>query len=188
MRETWQKGIDKLPGQATEGKRVESVDGTFDDFSKAGLTQGEVDGVLIAQAWHWCPDYEGALVRSSGLRWATTDHRKREVAAYLKPGQPLILIWNLENEHSHVSSKVRALFEQHDKGTPQYHKMLWRQMFDTKAYSELFESQEETKHPWSLGMTEDSVCLPACMTRAIVADVAACSAGVLQILPDRAVS
>jgi hypothetical protein len=62
MRETWQKGIEKLPAQATEGKRVESVDGTFDDFSKAGLSQGEVDGVLIAQAWHWCPDYDGALV------------------------------------------------------------------------------------------------------------------------------
>jgi hypothetical protein len=35
--------------------------------------------------------------------------------------------------------------------------MLWRKMFDTPAYSELFETQQETKHPWSLGMTEDSV-------------------------------
>jgi hypothetical protein len=86
-----------------------------------------------------------------------SDILKREVASYLKPGQPLVLIWNLENEHSHVSSHVRALFEQHDRGTPQYHKMLWRKMFDTPAYSELFETQQETKHPWSLGMTEDSV-------------------------------
>jgi len=30
-------------------------------------------------------------------------------------------------------------------------------MFDTAAYKELFESQVETKHPWSVGVTEDSV-------------------------------
>lgn len=30
-------------------------------------------------------------------------------------------------------------------------------MFDTEAYKELFETQEETKHPWSRGMTEDQV-------------------------------
>ena len=63
MREAWQKGTDKLPKQAIEGKKVESVDGTFDDFSKAGLGKEEADVVIIAQAFHWCPDYEGALVR-----------------------------------------------------------------------------------------------------------------------------
>jgi len=30
-------------------------------------------------------------------------------------------------------------------------------MFDTAAYKELFESQVETKHQWSVGVTEDSV-------------------------------
>jgi hypothetical protein len=34
-------------------------------------------------------------------------------------------------------------------------------MFDTQAYKELFEPQEETKHPWSRGMTEDQVRIPA---------------------------
>jgi hypothetical protein len=114
------------------------------------------------------------------------DDVKREIASYLQPGQPLVLIWNLENEHSHVSSHVRALFEQHDRGTPQYHKMLWRKMFDTPAYSELFETQQETKHPWSLGMTEDSVSE---MTLGMIsADNPARTKGVLQILPDRAIS
>ena len=65
MREAWQKGLDKLSSQAVQGKRVESVDGTFDDFSKAGLSQGEADAVIIAQAFHWCPDYEGALASLS---------------------------------------------------------------------------------------------------------------------------
>lgn len=64
MREVWQKGIERLPSRAIQGKRVTSVDGTFDDFSKAGLDEGEADAVIIAQAFHWCPDYEGALVRT----------------------------------------------------------------------------------------------------------------------------
>lgn len=63
MRESWQKGVDGLPSKATEGKKVVSVDGTFDDFSAAGVEKGQVDAVIIAQAFHWCPDYEAALVR-----------------------------------------------------------------------------------------------------------------------------
>jgi hypothetical protein len=42
-------------------------------------------------------------------------------------------------------------------GTPQYFKGLWRKMFDTAAYKELFDTQVESKHPWSVGVTEDSV-------------------------------
>jgi hypothetical protein len=56
-----------------------------------------------------------------------------------------------------MASKILALYEQYDKDTPQYAKMLWRKMFDTPAYKELFEAQVETKHPWNLGMTEESV-------------------------------
>jgi hypothetical protein len=64
--------------------------------------------------------------------------------------------------------------------------MLWRKMFDTPAYSELFETQQETKHPWSLGMTEDSV---SDVTLGMIsADRPARAKGVLQILLDRAVS
>lgn len=62
MRESWQKGIDGLPQKATEGKKVVSVDGTFDDFSATGIEKGKADAVIIAQAFHWCPDYETALV------------------------------------------------------------------------------------------------------------------------------
>lgn len=62
MRESWQKGIDRLPQKALEGKKVLSVDGTFDDFSSAGVDKGQADAVIIAQAFHWCPDYDSALV------------------------------------------------------------------------------------------------------------------------------
>ena len=38
------------------------VDGAFDDFGRAEMGEGSVDGVVIAQAWHWCPDHSSAFV------------------------------------------------------------------------------------------------------------------------------
>jgi hypothetical protein len=65
MRDTWDKGMEKLslPASGT----IKIVDGTFDNFSKAkelGTTEGSVDLIIIAQAWHWCPDHEAAFVSS----------------------------------------------------------------------------------------------------------------------------
>lgn len=53
MRDTWAK---------TCGPPAKAVEGGFDDFSKTGLSEGSADAVVIAQAWHWCPDHEAALV------------------------------------------------------------------------------------------------------------------------------
>ena len=63
MRAAWDKGLKNLD-VADSGKYV-TVEGSFDDFSKSGVKKGEVDMVVIAQAWHWCPDYDAALVSSS---------------------------------------------------------------------------------------------------------------------------
>lgn len=54
-------------GEARDGKEedtriVRIVDGSFEDFSLSGLKPGSVDCVVIAQAWHWCPDYDRAFV------------------------------------------------------------------------------------------------------------------------------
>jgi hypothetical protein len=62
MRAQWEKSLAKVPQDVLEGKDVRVVDGGFDDFSKTGVTKGEVDLVVIAQAWHWCPDHEKAFV------------------------------------------------------------------------------------------------------------------------------
>ena len=63
MRKQWEKGLDKVPKERWGGGReVRIVEGTFDDFSGAGVGEGEVDGVIIAQAWHWCSDHDKALV------------------------------------------------------------------------------------------------------------------------------
>ena len=61
MRAAWDKGLEKL-GLGDAEDRYVTVDGSFDDFSKSGVEKGQVDLVVIAQAWHWCPDYDAALV------------------------------------------------------------------------------------------------------------------------------
>lgn len=68
MREAWNKGLERLPptpGTGSAGDKVKIVEGTFDNFSKvegSGVKEGSVDLVVIAQAWHWCPDHEAAFV------------------------------------------------------------------------------------------------------------------------------
>lgn len=62
MRAQWDKGTAKLSPQALEGREIKTVAGGFDDLSQAGIKEGEADLVVIAQAWHWCPDHEKAFV------------------------------------------------------------------------------------------------------------------------------
>ena len=70
MRETWQSSLTRMPASALDGRIVKTVSGSFDDFSEADAVsaggKGKVDGVIIAQAYHWSPDHEAALV-SVGL-------------------------------------------------------------------------------------------------------------------------
>ncbi|WWD06257.1 hypothetical protein V865_004344 [Kwoniella europaea PYCC6329] len=146
MRKTWQNGLEtKVPKQDLEDKTVNVVEGAFDDLSNVqqyGMRKGGVDGVIIAQAWHWCDDHEKAL---------------REIASYLGPSAPLILIWNLESPIPKWQGQVRESYEKYDLGSPQYYKGWWRKMFDTQAYEELFEEKEEWSTKWMKGITEDEL-------------------------------
>lgn len=56
---------------------------TFEDFNSAQRFTGQVDLILIAQAWHWCQDWDKALCN---------------FAKALKPGGTLALLWNLEDK------------------------------------------------------------------------------------------
>ncbi|OCF42138.1 hypothetical protein I317_03989 [Kwoniella heveanensis CBS 569] len=161
MRNVWKRGIDKLDPRITKGagKVLEAIDGSFDDFSGVeklgiikysgkgkGQAEGEsgsgVDAVIIAQAWHWCPDHEAALT---------------EIASYLRPGSPLILIWNLEAFEPQWQADVRTAYQPYDLGSPQYYKGWWRKMFDTQAYKDLFEEKEEVGFKWDTGVSEDQL-------------------------------
>ncbi|OWZ60013.1 hypothetical protein C356_00426 [Cryptococcus neoformans c45] len=157
MRNSWWKALEKAglgKREENEGgkgeKKVGTVDGGFDSLGAVGeygVTKvqnglGGVDGVIIAQAWHWCPDYEKAL---------------REIATYLRPNAPLILIWNLEANDPQWQADLREAYQGYDLGSPQYYKGLWRKMFETPAYKELFGPSEEHTIPWSVGITESGV-------------------------------
>lgn len=143
MRGAWERGLAKVPQDALEGGvDARTVDGGFDDLTKTGLDKGLADAVIIAQAWHWCPDHEKALT---------------EIASALKPGAPLVLIWNLESNEDAWNHKLREYYQAYDLGTPQYYRGLWRAMFDSKAYKELFQPAEEKQFSWTIGMTEDQV-------------------------------
>ncbi|WVQ80799.1 hypothetical protein IAT38_002905 [Cryptococcus sp. DSM 104549] len=150
MRNAWWRGLEKAGlGSRAEWEKGEgkagTVEGGFDavgGVEKFGVGKGEVDAVIIAQAFHWCPDYDAAL---------------REIASYLPPDAPLILIWNLEASLPTWQKTLRDTYEPFDLGTPQYYRGLWRKMFDTPAYSELFEPQEEWQTSWAVGLTEDGL-------------------------------
>lgn len=56
------------------------------DLTKVGTNlQGNVDLLTIAQAWHWCEDWNGALA---------------QIAKVLKPGGVLAIAWNLEDRET----------------------------------------------------------------------------------------
>jgi SAM-dependent methyltransferase len=143
MRAAWDRGVAKLElAGGAEGAGASTVDGGFTDFSRAGVQPASADAVIVAQAWHWCPDYDAAL---------------REAAAYLRPGAPLVLVWNLESNADAWHAALRELYQPLDLGSPQYYRMLWRKMFDTAAYKDLFEPAAEAHFPWEMGMDEDQV-------------------------------
>jgi SAM-dependent methyltransferase len=140
MRAAWDRGQARLPASATAN--ATTVDGGFDDLSHAGITKGIADAVIIAQAWHWCPDYDKAL---------------REIASYLRPDTPLFLVWNLEFNADPWHRRIRDLYQPLDLGSPQYYRGLWKAMFDTNAYKELYEPVHDEHLPWDMGMNEDQL-------------------------------
>ena len=94
-----------IPKWKAEGKLDKDVEtytgsGLFDtvDLTKiAPNLQGNIDLITIAQAWHWCEDWNGALA---------------QLAKVLKPGGVLAIVWNLEDrEAAHWVAAVREAYE-----------------------------------------------------------------------------
>ncbi|KAK7054839.1 hypothetical protein VNI00_003302 [Paramarasmius palmivorus] len=72
-------GMRDVFAQSVKDDRVSVREGTFDT---TGVESGWADIVVIAQAFHWCPDY---------------DHAVQEFARVLKPDGFVVFIWNLED-------------------------------------------------------------------------------------------
>lgn len=105
--------------------RVSIAEGTFDDTH---IPDGWADLIVVAQAFHWCPDYEKAVIEFN--RILTNDGRA-------------VLIWNLEDAATPWVAQLRNLYEAYEQGTPQFRLGLWRQTFETPSYTKLFQPQQE---------------------------------------------
>ncbi|KAF8163334.1 methyltransferase type 11 [Crassisporium funariophilum] len=134
------EGMRNVFSQTVKDERISVSDGTF---SVTGVDDSWADLVVIAQAFHWCPDYNAASVEFSRI---------------LKPHGAVAFIWNLEDrEGARWVSEVRDIIEAHEQGTPQFRRMLWRQTFSTPAYQSAFDPPEEKIWDYKLQATVDSV-------------------------------
>ncbi|KAG5645240.1 hypothetical protein DXG03_006657 [Asterophora parasitica] len=138
------KAIEPSPGmrevfsQTVQDQRVTIEDGTFDT---TGVEDNWADLIVIAQAFHWCPDY---------------DRASAEFARILKPDGVVVLIWNLEDrDRARWVAEIRNRIEKYESGSPQFRLGLWRQTFDTKSYQQFFQPPVEKVWPYELPTTVD---------------------------------
>lgn len=99
-------------------------DGAFESFD-AGTDN---DAVVVAQAWHWCQDWDAAL---------------QQVAKALRSNGTLNLIWNLEDrEAAPWVAQIRDLYEKYEDNTPQYRHMYWHAMYKAPTCASHFKADE----------------------------------------------
>lgn len=114
-------------------------DGAFESFD-AGQNN---DAVVVAQAWHWCQDWDAAL---------------QQIANALRPQGILALIWNLEDrEAAPWVAQIRDLYEQYEDDTPQYRHMYWHAMYKTPTFASRFKADEPRHYHRTLPTTLDAV-------------------------------
>ncbi|TFK55032.1 S-adenosyl-L-methionine-dependent methyltransferase [Heliocybe sulcata] len=139
------EGMRDVFSKTVKDDRVSIADGTFDT---TGVEDGWADLVLVAQAFHWCPDFNVAAA---------------EFARILKPTGIVALIWNLEDrDAAGWVAQLRDRVESHESGAPQFRLMLWRQTFDTPNYQSLFQPHIEKIWERSLPGTLEIVVDRAC--------------------------
>ncbi|KAG6851016.1 hypothetical protein H0H93_004503 [Arthromyces matolae] len=126
-------GMREVFETTVQDERVTIQDGTFDT---TGVEDGWADVVIIAQAFHWCPDYDKASA---------------EFARILRQKGSVVMIWNLEDrDRARWVAEIRDRIERHEQGSPQFRLGLWRQVFETPAYGKFFNPPMEKI--WSFGI------------------------------------
>ncbi|KJA14644.1 hypothetical protein HYPSUDRAFT_72456 [Hypholoma sublateritium FD-334 SS-4] len=134
------EGMRSVFEQKVKDDRISIAEGYFD---ATGVESGWADLIVIAQAYHWCPDYEKASA---------------EFARILKPDGTLALIWNLEDtDGAKWVAQIREIIEKHEHGAPQFHHGHWRQTFDTVSYQKYFQPHEQKSWNYHTQGTRESV-------------------------------
>lgn len=162
MRKGWdryifQELVAKLAskGLFTSEQDIACVEGTFENLSSA-LADGKTgiyDLVMIAQAWHWCPNIPASL---NGIAGAL-----KSPGADIAGGGHLALIWNMEDQSAETGarwvSKVQALLEKHEDNTPQHRHRYWASMYKQPSLLEQFEVLEPKYYTRKLPATLQGV-------------------------------
>ncbi|KAI0362193.1 S-adenosyl-L-methionine-dependent methyltransferase [Trametes cingulata] len=139
------EGMREVFTKSVTDPRVSTREGTFD---ATGVADGWADLVVIAQAFHWCPDYDKAVA---------------EFARILKPEGIVAFIWNLEDRNRAAwVAQLRDRIEKHESGSPQFRLGLWRAAFSTPSYVAKFDPPEENVWDYVLHGTRDIVVNRAC--------------------------
>jgi len=134
------EGMRSMFSQTVKDDRVTVAEGTFD---ATGIAEGWADLVVIAQAFHWCPDYNTASAEFSRI---------------LKPNGTVAFTWNLEDrDGARWVSQVRDIIEVYEQNTPQFRLMLWRQLFDTPSYQREFNPPEEKTWQYKIQTSKNNV-------------------------------
>ncbi|PIL24062.1 hypothetical protein GSI_13813 [Ganoderma sinense ZZ0214-1] len=138
-------GMRDVFAKGTTDTRASVHAGTFDSTS---VEDGWADLIVIAQAFHWCPDYNKASI---------------EFARVLKPGGIVALIWNLEDrDRATWVAQNRDIYERFESGSPQFRLGLWRATWTTPGYQANFQPAEENVWDYVLPGTRDIVIDRAC--------------------------
>ncbi|HZS24923.1 MAG TPA: class I SAM-dependent methyltransferase [Gaiellaceae bacterium] len=99
---------------------IRVLDGTAE---RIPLADGSVDGVTVAQAFHWF----------------RADEALREIHRVLRPNEWLALVWNVRDERDRLQAELSRLVAPLEHGVPRRHERDWRTVFDA---SDLFEHAE----------------------------------------------
>jgi len=92
------------------------------------LADGSMDGVTVAQAFHWF-DGDAALA---------------EIARVLRPGGLLALVWNRRVDDDPVNQAIEDIVAPYRAATPSHRSGAWRDAFArTRLFSELAERSFE---------------------------------------------
>jgi len=134
------QGMREVFSRTVKDDRITLSDGVF---QSTGVQDGWADLVVVAQAFHWCPDYDAASAEFSRI---------------LNPQGMVVFIWNLENrDTTKWVGKLRDTIEAYEQTSPQFRRMLWRATFDTVSYKKSFKPPEDKTWDYSLETTKDSV-------------------------------
>ncbi|KAF9464746.1 S-adenosyl-L-methionine-dependent methyltransferase [Collybia nuda] len=126
-------GMRNVFSRTVKDNRVTLSEGTFE---KTGIDNQWADLIVIAQAFHWCPDF---------------DRASAEFSRILKPHGAVVFIWNLEDrDTARWVAQLREHIEQHEDGTPQFRLGLWRKAFDTPSYQGAFLPPSEKSWTYTL--------------------------------------